>query len=147
MFILFYSKDNPNDISKIRDLFKEVAPGLRTNRPKIWFAEIDISEADKVKAHFGINHTPKLELYVDTSRHMEYKGKVEEEALTQWLIKRCNLPSKEIKTPEDFDKISTLDKAFVVYIGSTSCSNYVLYQETAKLFLNEDDLFYFHVNN
>lgn len=120
---------------------------MKENQPKIWFARIDLSKAEKIADHYKIKTTPKIYLFVNSEWYVEYKGALKAEELKTWVKKRCNLPSWPILTKQEFESHLSEKKPLILFYGDLSCKNYVNYQETAKLFIYEDDLSFFHVSN
>ena len=58
---------------------------MRENIPKIWFARIDLSKAEKITDHYKIKSTPKIYLFVDSERYVEYKGVLKAHELKSWI--------------------------------------------------------------
>jgi hypothetical protein len=120
---------------------------MKENQPKIWFANIDLSKAPKIADHYKLKFTPKIYLFVNSERYVEYKGGLNAEDMRDWIKRRCNLPSKLVLTTEEFDDKLALKKPVILFYGDLSSKNYVNFLETAKLFVYEDDLIFIHASN
>ena len=61
------SSANPNDMTSIHDLFREVKKILEDNQPTISFARIDLANAPRIVDHYKIKTTPRIYLFVDSN--------------------------------------------------------------------------------
>ena len=124
-----------------------MSPILRKNTPSVFIAEINLAQNPHIKETFFIKQFPYFRLYVDMTRFIDYKPSLDPKEAIKWVKRKVNLPSKEIKTDTELDKLfENNNKAIVIYTGDLQNDNYIVFQEVAKMMINDHDILFRHIN-
>lgn len=120
--------------------YAELAKVMREEHT-IPVGKVDATVETELGSRFGIQGYPSLKLFVNGSP-IEYKGQRELKDMKEFILKKTQDPSEEVKSVEDLNKLKTDNKVVIVYFGSESEDNFKAFQATA---LGYDNVKFVHV--
>ena len=125
--------------------FAKTAEKLSSYSPHIKFFEVDASTEKDLVSRYNIKNFPTTRFFIRGSRTpLEYHGKKNADAITQWVLDNYMKASVEVNSIQEVKRYTNYDNVVGLFFGAQDTPAFDQFLEVAR---QSDDVVFIHTNN